>query len=244
MENNRGEFRQIRSTGEWTNTVLAVVAAGKIISIDKLGDMHVTDPVTEECRLINNEKYTHSQFLFGTSEYVYNIDKNGTLFATNVNDGSRKQLSEFANYNSAFGVSCGENIITIGGKSGRPFLTNPNGEVSKINDFDYSKTKFLFGGTNFFFSIENNNLYSTNPVNGDCKKIGGDGAFANTKTGVGMNDKVYTLETTGVIWETDTETGQYTKVIDHSFLDTRLMFAGNTKLYAILPTGCLYEISI
>jgi len=244
MENTRGSYRQIRSTGEWTDTVLAVVAAGKVISLDKLGDMYITAPETQECKLINKDKYTHSQFLFGTDEFVYNIDKDGTLYATNVSDGSWKQLSEFANYKSAFGVACGENLITIGAKSGRPFLTNPAGEASKINDMDYSKTQFMFGGTNYFFTIENNNLYSTNPVDGICKKIGDTGAYANTKIGAGMNDKIYSLETTGIIWETDGETGVYKKLIDHSFLDTRLLFAGNNKLYAILPTGNLYEISI
>jgi len=244
MENLRGSFRQIRSTGEWVDTVLAVVAADKIISLDKLGDIYVTDPVTEKCRLINNDKYTNSQFLFGTGDLVYNIDRDGTLYATKVSDGSWVQLSEFANYSSAFGTTLGENMITIGAKSGRPFLTNPKGEVSKINDMDYSKTQFIFGGEKFFFTIENNNLYATNPTDGTCKKIGESGAYANTKTGAGMNDKIYTLETTGVIWETDPETGAFSKIIDHSFLDTRLMFAGNQKLYAILPTGNLYEIAI
>ncbi len=244
MENQRGSVKQICATGEWVDTVLAVVSAGKIISLDKLGDVYVTDPETQESRLINQEKYTLSQFLFGTSEIVYNIDRNGTLYGTNVNDGTRKQLSEYANYKSAYGASCGENIVTIGAKSGRPFLTNQEGEVTKINDMDYSKTQFIFSGTNYFFTIENNNLYATDPYNGECKKIGDTGAFANTKKGAGANDKIYTLETTGVIWETDGQTGVYTKLIDHSFLDTRLMFAGNNKLYAILPTGNLYEINI
>jgi len=245
MENSRGSFRQIRSTGEWVDTVLAVVAAGKIITLDKLGDIYVTDPVTEESKLINNEKYTHSKFLFGVKNEVFNIDKDGTLYATKVEDGSWRQVSEFANYPAtSMGVDCGENIVTVGAKSGRTFLTFPNGEVKKISESDYSQTKFIFGGENYFFTIENNTLYRTNPVDGTCKQIGEAGAFANTKIGTGMNDNIYTLETTGVIWETNGETGVYSKIIDHSFLDTQLMFAGNNMLYAILPTGCLYEISI
>jgi len=245
MENLRGSFRQIRSTGEWIDTVLAVVAAGKIITLDKLGDIYVTDPITGECKLINNEKYTHSKFLFGVGEEVFNIDKDGTLYGTKVSDGSWRQISEFANYPyTSMGVNCGENIVTVGAKSGRTFLTSANGEVNKISEEDYSNTVFIFGGTNYFFTIENNNLYRTNPIDGVCKKIGETGAYANTKIGIGMNDKVYTLETTGVIWETDGETGEFSKIIDHSFLDTQIMFAGNNKLYAILPTGCLYEITI
>ncbi len=175
--------------------------------------MYVTDSETQKSKLINNDKYTHSQFLFGTTEFVYNIDKDGTLYGTKVSDGSWKQLSEFGNYNSAFGVTCGENLITVGAKSGRPFLTNPQGETSKINDMDYSKTRFMFGGAHNFYTIENNNLYSTNPLSGECKKIGDTGAYADTKTGAGMNDKIFTLETTGVIWETDCETGIYTKLM-------------------------------
>jgi len=243
MEKLKGTYKQIRSTGEWIDTVLAVVADNKIITLDKLGDIYVTDPDTEESKLINNEKYTHSKFLFGVGNEVYNIDINGTLYATKISDGSWRQVSEFANYPyTSMGVVCGENIVTVGAKSGRTFLTYPNGEVKKISEEDYSNSKFIFGGTNYFFTIENNNLYSTNPLDGTCKKIGETGAFANTILGIGMNDKVYTLENTGVIWETDCITGEYAKIIDHSFLDTSLLFAGNNKLYAILPTGNLYEI--
>jgi len=102
----------------------------------------------------------------------------------------------------------------------------------------------MFGGTQFFFTIENNTLYATNPEDGTCRKVGDSGAYANTKIGAGMNDKIYTLETTGIIWETDGQTGEYSKVIGDTFLDTQLMFAGNNKLYVIMPTGNLYEIAV
>lgn len=242
MEKKRGSWKQICGTGDWVQTVLATISEGQIISFDQLGDIYKTDTETGKSKLVNNYKYTHSSLLQGAVDKFFNIDRDGTLNITKTSDGEFKQLSEFATYNqTVIGVDCGENLITIG-KSGSAYITYPSGEWNKINDQNYSGTVFIMGGTKCFYTIENNNIYATNPYDGKCWQVGETGAFANTKLAVGMNDKIYTLETTGILWETDGETGKYSKVSDESFLNTRFLFAGNNRLYTIEPTGCLYEI--
>ncbi len=242
MAGERGTWRQIGATGVWVDTVLAGVAGGLVVTVDKLGDLWATDPRTQESRKVNEEKYTHSRFLFGAGAEVYTIDQDGSLWATDVAAGTWRRLNDAGAFrDTVMGAMAGNELVTIE-TNGAIYATAPSGACRRVSTDNYSRTQLIFSGTTRFFTLENNNLYAVDPANGSCRQLGGPGDFANTRLGAGMDDRVYTLEGTGFIWETDGATGVFRKLSPETFLGTRTMFAGNRCLYTIEPTGCLYEI--
>ena len=240
----RGAWRQIGETGVWVDTLFIVVVDDQIVSLDKLGDLWATDARTSTSRRINDDKYTHSRFLFGASREVYNIDQGGTLSAPDVATGAWRRIGDAGAYAKVRLVAlAGDHVVTVG-QSGGIYVTNPAGECRKLCDDLYDRTVMLFDGVKHVYALENNSIFAVETEKGNARRLGGAGDFANTKTGAGAGDKIYTLEGTGVIWETDGETGHYQKVGKETFLDTRLMTAGNDHIYTVEPTGNLYEICV
>jgi hypothetical protein len=221
----RGTYKQICSTGVWVETHLGTIAANSIITLDSLNDIYITDPETQQSRLINNDKYPNTRFLLGTSNEIYTLDLDGSIYLTKVSDGLWERVGAFAAYSQTWMcVICSENLITIE-QNGTAYIIYSNGDYKLINDINYSHSTYVLSGSTCFYTIENNNLYATSLEDGKCTQIGETGAYANVNMAVGLNDKIYTLETDGKIYETDGMTGVYSAISNETFLDTRLIFA-------------------
>jgi len=78
---------------------------------------------------------------------------------------------------------------------------------------------------------------------GSWKQVGGDAGWANTKQMAQINDKIYTIDQSGALYETTATTGAWKKLGGSVYGNTTFMFAGNGSLYTIETSGSLYAIS-
>ena len=77
---------------------------------------------------------------------------------------------------------------------------------------------------------------------GSWQRVGPIGGWKNTLAGVFLKDRLYTVETNGILWRTNVETGVWTAVGRAEFANTRFMFAAGGCLYTIETNGCLYRV--
>jgi hypothetical protein len=75
------------------------------------------------------------------------------------------------------------------------------------------------------------------------KQIGKAGDWRGTIAGVGMNNLIYTVESSGALYATDPSTGSWKQFGKNDFASTVFMFAGDNQLFSIEKDGSLYAIN-
>ena len=78
---------------------------------------------------------------------------------------------------------------------------------------------------------------------GSWKQVGKAGDWAGTIAGVALNNKVYTIETSGALYVTDPTSGVWKQIGKNDFANTKFLFAAAGKLFSIEKDGSLYAIS-
>lgn len=78
---------------------------------------------------------------------------------------------------------------------------------------------------------------------GSWVQIGEAGSWKNTIAGVGMGDKIYTVESGGNLYETDSSTGRWRQLGGAEYSNTQFVFDGSGFIMTIEANGNLYKIS-
>ena len=73
--------------------------------------------------------------------------------------------------------------------------------------------------------------------------MGKAGDWKNTIAGAVLGGKIYTVESGGVLYETDPSSGSWRAVGSPEFAKTRFFFSANGSLYSIETDGKLYQIN-
>ena len=78
---------------------------------------------------------------------------------------------------------------------------------------------------------------------GSWKQVGKSGAWIGTLGGTVLNDKIYTVESSGTLYETNPKNGNWKQIGKPDYGDTRFMFAAMGSLFTIEKSGSLYKIN-
>lgn len=78
---------------------------------------------------------------------------------------------------------------------------------------------------------------------GSWKMVGKAGDWAGTIAGAALNDKIYTVETSGALYVTDPAAGAWKQIGKNDFANTKFLFAASGKLISIEKDGSMYAIS-
>ena len=80
-------------------------------------------------------------------------------------------------------------------------------------------------------------------VAGGWTRVGAKGAWKNTLAGAILRGRLYTVELSGVLYETDLSNGNWKPIGKPEFGNTAFMFAANDALYTIETGGGLYKVN-
>ncbi len=78
---------------------------------------------------------------------------------------------------------------------------------------------------------------------GSWRTIGKPGSWVNTSFAVGSGSSLYTIETSGALYNTTASTGTWAQVGKPDYGNTTFLFASSSKIYTIERSGTLYEIT-
>jgi hypothetical protein len=73
--------------------------------------------------------------------------------------------------------------------------------------------------------------------------VGKPGAWQKTIVGTVLGSQIYTVESSGALYETDPKTGVWKQIGKPEFGNTKFMFAVAGSLYTIETSGSLYQVS-
>lgn len=219
---------------------------GHLYTIDFSNGLNKTDLATGEMTKINDVNYKSTEFFFYYRFKLYSMDKDGSLTEIDPVTGA---------WNMRSGINAWSEIarpVVVGS-----FLyAAENGSFYRYPGLD-PKVRTQLGGSDFYdmgsllksdttlySMIRDGSLYKINLKDGEWIRIGGrknkDWKFAVAAEL--MNNKIYTIETGGALYETSLPGGER-KLIDSNKLEKgRRLIAVSGKLYAITSEGDLFQI--
>ena len=138
--------------------------------------------------------------------------------------------------------------------NGRLYTTEKGGELYSIDlttgkgvelgRLAYGNPKFLVAAGNALLAIDNGgSLYRVNTADASSTAIGQAGDRRASLFAATIGDKLYTVEASGVLHETNTSTGAWKQIGKSDFLRTKFLLAGPTSLYSLENDGNLYAVS-
>jgi len=87
-------------------------------------------------------------------------------------------------------------------------------------------------------------LYRINVRDGSWVRVGNPGEWAGTICGAGLGGRLYTIEKSGKLYETDLSSGRWRTLGAADFANSRFMVANGSRLVTIESDGSLYEVEV
>ena len=240
-----GAFQQVTAAaGHWSNTIGAVVLDNTLYSIEKNGVLYRTDLATGKWVQVGKAEFGNTKFLFAGHENLLTIEKDGSLYRIDPADGAWVGLGKPGEWKATVaGTVLGGKLYTAESGGGL-YETNPvTGVWRQIGKPDFGATRHLFNNGDLLCSIESDgSLYRIRPSDGTWSRAKEAGGWKNTMGSTVMGEKLYTVETSGVLYETSLITGLWKPIGKAEFGKTRFLFSANGYLYTI-ENGGLYRVS-
>ncbi len=219
---------------------------GHLYTIDFSNGLNKTNLATGEMSKINDVNYKNTEFLFYYRFKLYSMDKDGSLTEIDPVSGQwtlRSGISAWSEINRP--VVVGSFLYAAENGSFYRYGGLDPKSRTQIGGADfYSMGRLIKNDTSLYSMISDGSLYRINLRTGEWNRMGGrkskDWKFAIAAEL--MNNKIYTIETNGALYETSLPGGER-KLIDTNKLEKgRVLISVSGKLYAITTDGYLYEI--
>jgi hypothetical protein len=129
-------------------------------------------------------------------------------------------------------------------KSGALKRTNlSTGKAVAVGKADFESTRIMVAGSGSLFTIDpGGNLNRINPEDGTWKQVGKTGDWARSTSFAMLGDQLYTFESGGELYSTDTATGVRKQVGGTDFVRSNYLLTAGDQLYSIEHNGDLHAI--
>ena len=240
-----GALQHVKAyAGDWSNTIGAVVLDNTLYSIEKNGVLYRTDLGTGKWVQVGKAEFGNTKFLFAGSKNLLTIETDGSLYRIDPSSGSWVGLGKAGEWKATVaGTVLGGKLYTAESGGGL-YETNPvTGVWRQIGKPDFGATRHLFNNGDLLYSIESDgSLYRIRPSDGAWSRAKEAGGWKNTMGSTVIGAKLYTVETSGILYETSLVTGLWKPIGKAEFARTRYLFSANGWLYTI-EDGGLYRVN-
>lgn len=219
---------------------------GILYSIDFTYALYKTDLSNGEQTRLGNATYRNTKFFFRYRYKLYSIENDGSMTEIDPSTGAWSVKSSIGTWTDI------ERVTVVGNS----FFAIQNGAFYYYSSLD-PKYRRQIGGSEFFnvgilletdttlhSLIRDGSLYQISLATGEWKRIG-KGKSKEWKNSIAAeitNNKIYTIETGGALYETSLPDGTRKLLDPDQFKNARILIASAGKLYTITSEGSLFEI--
>jgi hypothetical protein len=241
-----GDWVRVGKAGDWKDTIAGTMFKGRLYSVEKGGHLYFTNVQNGEWKEIGKGDFDITRFLFAGTDGLFSIEKGGSLYSINAADGSWKPVGVAADWKGTIAVAVHSNTLYSVEKGGALYETDLNtGKWKQIGKADFAKTSRLFATVDTIYSIEKDgSLFAISPKDGSRSQLGAAGDWKGTEAGAVHRGKLYTVETSGVLYETVLKDGKWQNLGKPEFATTRYLFNGGEVMYSIEKDGSLYRVKL
>jgi len=216
-----------------------------LFTIDNDGRLFHNYLRTGERKQIGGPDFVNTLFMFAGNGQLYTIEKDGTLYHVNPEDGSWDGY-EGDWKETKVGTIFENRLFTIE-KKGALFGTDlKSGKWVPIGKPVHAGTAFLFPGNDALYTIDGKegNLHRVNAKDGSRQQVGQPGSWKGTVAGTTLGGALYTVDANGALIKTNLADGTLTQVGKADFGSTTFLFGHAEKLFAIEKDGNLYRVTV
>ena len=236
-------LKQVGKTNEYFQKGSPVHYKGALYTFN-FGALYKTDLDSGYCSRLGNSVYKNIRFFFAINNRLYIIETDGSMLVIDPFTGARKPESIINTWVNV------EQVIVVGNS----FYSFENGvfyyhsalnpdKRKQVGKDEFYNLGALYRSDSKLYSIIDGNFYEINTGTGAWKKITKAKSWRSVKAGAILNDKFYSLESDGSLYETTLSDGTKKEMDKTQFIKGGFLFAESGKLYTILD-GTLYLVSI
>jgi hypothetical protein len=241
-----GSWTVVGGNMEFASTIAAVGLGKSLFVVASDGALYTVDAKTGIRKQMGKKDFIKTKHIFAVGNDLVTIDKSGTLFRISTADGSSNQVNKSGNYaNSIAAVGLGGKLYIVESSGALSCIDPVSGSSKQIGKSDFSATKFMFTVESNLIIIDKEGTCSKVSMDdGSMSAIGQAGDWGTTIAGVGLNDKLYTIDGTGALYVTNPLDASWSQIGRSEYANTKFMCAVNNKLLTIENTGTMYAIDI
>ena len=208
------------------------------------GALYKTDLDSGHYSRLGNSVYQNIRFFFAINNKLHIIENDGSMLGIDPNSGDRRPESPINAWLSVMQIIVvGNTFYSVeNGVFYKHSALNPNSR-KQIGKAEFYELGNLYRSDSRLYSIIGGILYQINTGTGEWNKVSKTKAWKSVRTGAVLNDKFYSLESDGILYETTLADGTKKELDKTQFIKGGFLFAESGKLYTIL-NGTLYEIII
>lgn len=219
---------------------------GTLYTIDFSSGLNKTNLATGEMVKMNSISFKNTRHFFRFRNKLYSIDSDGSMTEIDTATGTWSLRSGLNTWSDI------ERPIVIGSF----FYAIENGAFYRYSAME-PKMRMQIGGSDFYNAnslietdttlhciIRDGSFYQISLRTGEWTRIG-KGKSKEWKfaiTGEIMNNKLYTIETGGALYETSLPDGTRKLIDANQLLKGRYLIADSGNLYSITSDGYLYQV--
>jgi tRNA A-37 threonylcarbamoyl transferase component Bud32 len=239
-----GDREQVGATGVWKKTLVGAILNPTLFTIDSDGHLFHNNLRNGERKQIGDADFGNTVFLFASGGQLYAIERAGTMYRVNPDNGRWVRLEGDWKGTRA-GVVHEGRLFTIENDGTLYGTELPKGEWSSIGKPRHTGTAFLFAADDSLYALDKEgSLHRVNPKDGTRQRVGQPNGWKGTVAGAVLGGGLYTVEASGALYRTNLADGTWIQVGKSEFGSTAFLFAHAEKLYAIEKDGNLYRVHV
>jgi hypothetical protein len=236
-------LKQVGKTNEYFQSGYVLQYRGALYTINS-GALYKTNLDSGQYSRLGNTVYKNINFFFAINNRLYIIETDGSMLGIDPFTGVSKPESNIGAWLNVM------QVIVVG----NTFYSFENGvfyshsalhpdKRKQIGDANFYDVGNLYRSDTRLYSIIGGVLYQINTFNGEWIKVGKSKAWKSVKSGAVLNDKFYSVESDGTLYETNLSDGTKKELDKTQFIKGGYLFPEAGRLYIIIE-GTLYQIII
>ena len=150
-----GERRRLGESAEWKSVLAGAVLKDNLYTAEGDGGLYATDLETGQRRPIRMTDFADAAHLFAAGDRLYEIDRAGSLYAVEPNDGGRRRLGEVGAWKDTIaGVVLNGKLYTTETNGGLYETNLDNGAWTQLGQAEFGDTTFMFAADDHVYTIE------------------------------------------------------------------------------------------
>ena len=219
---------------------------GNLYTIDINLALYKTSLDSGNTSRIGKVTFKNAKFFFIVNNMVYIIERDGSMTQVDPVTGNWTVVSRITSWSRidwAFAVN--NTFYTVqNGALFRQSLVDPD-KRTQVGGNDFFSLGYIFLTERSFHTLyKDGTLYEINTTTGEWKKLFKNKSIKNLMEGFVWNNKFYTAEDPGGLFEHDLSSGERKSLSAPQFSNVVYMFVDSGKLYALFKDGNLYEVTI
>ena len=237
-----GKWELVGKEGDWKGTKDMVGMDGSLWSVEADGSLYKTDPATGNFTEVGEKGSFHNlKMIEGLDHALWTVE-DGTLYKNDPGTGKWVKFGEGGEWSRTVAMVGMNGILYSIEPDGSLWKTDKDGKDTLIDKGGFKGASHLAAMDGKLWTIEEGNLYKTDPATLKWEQVGKEGEWANVTAMQGADKFLWIIDSSGTLYKVD-QNGASTVLGERgSYGQTTILTTVNGKLWTV-EGGNLYKTS-